>query len=72
MRAAHQGLQPSPFSQPGGPLSKLPQIAPQVAAPTPPASLPESPTRPTPPRPDVRPEADAGLDGWLIQRLFGQ
>jgi penicillin-binding protein 1A len=75
MRAAHQGLQPSPlpYSQPPGPLSNLAQIAPQVTAPTPPASLPASGTRPAPaPRPAVRPEADAGLDGWLIQRLFGR
>ena len=73
MRAAQEGLRPSPlpYSQPPGPLSNLAQIAPQATAPTPPASLPASGPRSTPAHP-VRPEADAGLDGWLIQRLFGR
>jgi len=36
----------------------------------------ESSTPPTPPAPvrtgNVRPQADRGLDGWLIDRLFGR
>ena len=28
--------------------------------------------RPQPARANVRPEADSGLDGWLMDRLFGR
>jgi len=70
MRVAHQGLKPSRLLswQPTEPPSEGSQAAAQVNAPTPPAAIPAT----TPPRPAVRPEADAGLDGWLIQRLFGR
>ncbi|HVX79132.1 MAG TPA: penicillin-binding protein 1A [Bradyrhizobium sp.] len=81
MRAALQGVPVAtlPTWQGDGPLSNLMQAASQVSAPTPSAS-PASPSpmpppggtyRPQPSRAAVRPEADAGLDGWLIQRLFG-
>ncbi len=74
MRVAHQGVQPAPLpnSQPAGPLPNLAQLAAQVSAPTAPAPQPAGGTRPAPTRGAVRPEADAGLDGWLIQRLFGR
>jgi penicillin-binding protein 1A len=81
MRAAHQGVPVAalPYSQVPGLFSNLAQAASQVSSPAPstaPASLAPfpgtAPNRPTPPRGSVRPEADAGLDGWLIQRLFGR
>lgn len=81
MRAAHQGVPVAalPTWQGGNPLSNLAQAASQVSAPTPtttqagmaPMSPPNGAYRPQPSRTAVRPEADAGLDGWLIQRLFG-
>jgi penicillin-binding protein 1A len=84
MRAAHQGVAVAalPYSQVPGPFANLAQAAaqvtsPQVSAPsTAPASLAPfpavAPNRSAPPRGSVRPEADAGLDGWLMQRLFGR
>ena len=85
MRTALQGAQPTPLpntpspnAQPTGPLATLAQIASQVSAPTPHAPMPapavpaNNGSRPAPTRAAVRPEADAGLDGWLIQRLFGR
>lgn len=81
MRAALQGVPVAtlPTWQGGNPLSNLAQAASQVSAPTPtttqagmvPMSPPNGTYRPQPGRPAVRPEADEGLDGWLIQRLFG-
>jgi penicillin-binding protein 1A len=75
MKAAHQGVVPVPLpasTQPGGTLATMAQaIAPPTStAVTPPAS--SVPGRPQPTRTAVRPEADAGLDGWLMQRLFGR
>jgi penicillin-binding protein 1A len=63
-----------PASQAGGLLSNLAQALPQssVAAansPQPPATVTG---RPAPTRASVRPEAASGLDGWLIDRLFGR
>jgi len=84
MRIALQGVQPTLLpsgpaltAQSSGPLATLAQLASQVTAPTPPAPMPgPQPTnnngRASPGRAAVRPEADAGLDGWLIQRLFGR
>jgi penicillin-binding protein 1A len=76
MRAAHQGVPVAalPASQAGGLLSNLAQALPQssVAAansPQPPATVAG---RPAPTRASVRPEAASGLDGWLIDRLFGR
>jgi len=82
MKAAHQGVAPVPLpasTQPGGVLTTIAQAIspPTNAAVTPlPASSYPVPSRPmpTPARTSsaaVRPEADAGLDGWLMQRLFG-
>jgi penicillin-binding protein 1A len=85
MRAAHQGVPVAtlPTSQGGGGfLSNLAQAASQVSAPSPsiapsmaPAPLaplpPAGANRPAPTRTSTRPEAAAGLDGWLMERLFG-
>ncbi|WP_319798521.1 PBP1A family penicillin-binding protein [Nitrobacter sp.] len=75
MRAAHQGLRPEPI--PGAQRGSLPDIAQlgrQIVAP--PAPVPAAApaplgSRPQPGRSDVRPEAAGGLDGWLVDRLFG-
>jgi penicillin-binding protein 1A len=83
MHVALQGVQPTPLpnapaltAQSSSPLATLAQLASQVTAPTPPAPTTPQPAnnggRPSPTRAAVRPEADAGLDGWLIQRLFGR
>jgi penicillin-binding protein 1A len=74
MKAAHQGVPVAalPNSQ-SGPFSNLAQIASQISAPTPPAPLAASgANRPPPTRASVRPEAAGGLDGWLMDRLFGR
>jgi penicillin-binding protein 1A len=74
MKAAHQGVPVAalPNSQ-SGPFSNLAQIASQISAPTPPAPLTAGGTnRPAPTRASVRPEAAGGLDGWLMDRLFGR
>ncbi|MBO4223150.1 transglycosylase domain-containing protein [Bradyrhizobium neotropicale] len=87
MRTAHQGVPVAslPNSQVGWALSNLVQASSQISAPSPqslapPAPVPSAgqyrppptPTRAsTPPNPGARPEAAAGLDGWLVDRLFG-
>jgi penicillin-binding protein 1A len=83
MRTAHQGVPVAslPNSQRGGFVSSLFQTASQVsAAPAPSAPVPQGvgyrppPARTSapPPNPSARPEAAAGLDGWLVDRLFGR
>jgi penicillin-binding protein 1A len=88
MKAAHQGVPvvPLPTAQPsGGLLSNLIQASSQVTERTPSAQPsvnaqpsyntppPGNPaTRPAPTRASVRPEAAGGLDGWLVDRLFGR
>jgi penicillin-binding protein 1A len=79
MKAAHQGVPIAalPASQSGGLFSNLMQAAAQPTAPNAGASLPASPAanpamRPAPTRASVRPEAANGLDGWLMDRLFGR
>jgi penicillin-binding protein 1A len=62
-----------PNSQATWGLSNLAQAASQVSPPT---AAPAAPAntggyRPPPTRANVRPEAAAGLDGWLMDRLFG-
>jgi penicillin-binding protein 1A len=48
----------------------LPQSSVAAAnSPQPPATVAG---RPAPTRASVRPEAASGLDGWLIDRLFGR
>ena len=74
MRAAHQGVPVAalPGSQQGGLFSNLVQAASQASTPVN-APLPASATgRPAPMRTSVRPEAASGLDGWLMDRLFGR
>ena len=86
MKAAHQGVPVAalPNSQRGGFFPNLLQTVSQVSAPSAPAAqgpvpLAPSPSsvanRPAPTRtsgPPPRPEAAAGLDGWLVDRLFGR
>jgi penicillin-binding protein 1A len=73
MQAASQVSPPSPAYPP--PTSPYPQSA-QSQAPVPLPSgggyRPAQPVRASaPPNPSARPEAAAGLDGWLTERLFG-
>ena len=72
MRAAHQGV-PVVALQAAqtGQFSNLAQIASQITAPTPPTTV-NSPSRAPLARAAVRPEPAAGLDGWLMDRLFGR
>jgi penicillin-binding protein 1A len=80
MKAAHQGVPVAalPNSQAPGLLGNLTQVASQVTAPSAPSAqapvpLPVGgPNRIAPARGSVRPEAAAGLDGWLMERLFGR
>jgi penicillin-binding protein 1A len=81
MRAAHQGVPVAalPNSQTGGVFSNLMQAASQVSAPSAPTSAAQAApqaasgaARPAPTRTSVRPEGAAGLDGWLMDRLFGR
>ena len=79
MRAAHQGVAVAalPNSQSPGFFANIAQAASPMSAPaamdrTSPAPLPATGTnRPAPMRASTRPEAAAGLDGWLMDRLFG-
>lgn len=79
MKTAHEGVPVAnlPNAQATWGLSNLAQAASQVSPPTPaapgPAAAPVSNGgyRPPPTRANVRPEAAAGLDGWLMDRLFG-
>ena len=68
MRSAHQGVPVAglPNSQMTGP--SLAQIASQITAPTAPMQVQAGPGARSP-RGPTRPEP--GLDGWLMQRLFG-
>jgi len=80
MRSAHQGVPVAalPNSQGSGLLPTLAQIGAQVTAPSAPAPGPAAnygggrssaaPARGS----AVRPQAAAGLDGWLVDRLFGR
>jgi penicillin-binding protein 1A len=77
MRIAHQGVPVAalPNAQVAPPT--LAQIASQITAPTPregpPLPQPASGgARPPPARTAARPEPSAGLDGWLVDRLFGR
>jgi penicillin-binding protein 1A len=80
MRAAHQGVAPVPLPVPaspaapaGGLLANIAQaVSPTGTPPAVNAPIPASTAvRPTPTRASVRPEAANGLDGWLVDRLFG-
>ncbi|WP_315768096.1 MULTISPECIES: penicillin-binding protein 1A [unclassified Bradyrhizobium] len=70
MRSAHQSVPVAalPNAQGSGLVPTLAQIASQITAP----SAPAPSARSAPPsRGNARPEAAAGLDGWLVDRLFG-
>jgi penicillin-binding protein 1A len=71
MRAAHQGVAVAalPNSQYGG-AATLAQIASQITAPAQPAPVQAGPGG-RPSRAPARPEPAAGIDGWLMDRLFG-
>lgn len=79
MKTAHEGVPVAalPNAQATWGLSNLAQAASQVSPPTPaapgpaPAPVSNGGYRPPPTRANVRPEAAAGLDGWLMDRLFG-
>lgn len=75
MRTAHEGVPVAslPNSQATWGPSNLAQVASQVAPPTAPSPAPANNGgyRPAPTRANARPEAAAGLDGWLMDRLFG-
>jgi penicillin-binding protein 1A len=76
MRAAHQGVPVAalPNTQGSGLVPTLAQIASQITPATQPAPAPvpaNSGGRAPPSRAAARPEASAGLDGWLVDRLFG-
>jgi len=71
MRAAHQGVPVAaiPGSQAGGFFSNIAQASPQTS----PTANPAVASRLAPTRASaVRPEAASGLDGWLMDRLFGR
>jgi penicillin-binding protein 1A len=77
MRIAHQGVPIAalPNAQMAPPA--LAQIASQITAPTPREAQPlpqpaSGGARPPPARTSARPEPSAGLDGWLVDRLFGR
>jgi len=83
MKAAHQGVPVAslPNSQGSGSFGNLAQVASQITAPSAPSArapapavpLPVGgPNRTAPTRYSARPEAAAGLDGWLLGRLFGR
>ncbi len=75
MRTAHEGVPVAalPNAQANWGLSNLAQAGSQVSPPTAPPSAPANngTYRPAPTRAAVRPEAAPGLDGWLMDRLFG-
>jgi penicillin-binding protein 1A len=85
MKAAHQNVAPAPLpnsvQQPGGFLSNLfqgggraPAAPPQQTSNQgyiPPPNATAAPPRPQVAQSSARPEAAAGLDGWLVDRLFG-
>src|SRR5712672_2792363 len=75
MRTAHEGVRVAalPGAQAGGMFSNFVQAASQASTPAVNAPLPASAAgRPAPTRTSVRPVAAGGLDGWLMDRLFGR
>jgi penicillin-binding protein 1A len=74
MRAAHQGVPIAGLSglQAGGFFSNFVQAVSQASTPVNAPSPVTAAGRPAPTRTSVRPEAAPGLDGWLMDRLFGR
>jgi penicillin-binding protein 1A len=64
MKSAHQGVAVAALPGMSGPA--LAAVAPMANIPTPPAPIGRQPAAPP------VPQADNGLDGWLIDRLFGR
>src|SRR6202012_485392 len=84
MKAAHQGVTPAPLPVPAAPAAPVgllaniaqaisPGSGQQVYASSAYSPSVNTPVRPAPARASasVRPEAANGLDGWLVDRLFG-
>jgi penicillin-binding protein 1A len=74
MRIAHQGVAVAsmPPNVQAGAIGNLAQIVSQISPPAPSAPQPATGSaRPPPARASVRPEPAGGLDGWLMDRLFG-
>jgi penicillin-binding protein 1A len=75
MRAAHQGVPVAglPMASQGGLFANAAPSFTQSNSPQPdmPAATTGMAGRPAPTRTSVRPEAASGLDGWLMDRLFG-
>ena len=76
MRIAHQGVPPAPLppTMQAVASNTLTQIASQIS-PSTQAAPPQTTTgaaRTAPGRGSTRPEPAAGLDGWLMDRLFGR
>jgi penicillin-binding protein 1A len=74
MRTAHEGVRVAalPGAQSGGLFSNFAQANSQSGGQTANVPMPASGAgRPAPTRAAVRPEAASGLDGWLMDRLFG-
>jgi penicillin-binding protein 1A len=74
MRIAHQGVSPAPLPPTMQAIASgnLAQIASQIIPPA--QATPQATTgtaHPAPTRASARPEPAAGLDGWLMDRLFG-
>ena len=67
-----EGLAALPGSQQGGLFSNLVQAASQASTPVNAPSPASAAGRPAPTRTSIRPEAASGLDGWLMDRLFGR
>src|SRR6266849_5760656 len=74
MRVAHQGVAVAalPGLQAGGFFSNFLQAASQASTPVNVPSPASAAGRPAPTRTSVRPEPASGLDGWLMDRLFGR
>jgi penicillin-binding protein 1A len=78
MKAAHQGVTPAPLpasQPPGGLLTTIAQaVSPPGAAVAPPSAVGTRNFPASPARTSSRPEASSGLglDGWLVDRLFGR
>ncbi len=75
MKAAHRGVPVVglPNSRQDGFFSNFAQAISQAGAPPVSASSPAASVgRPAPTRSAIRPQTSAGLDGWLMERLFGR
>lgn len=61
----------APAQQPNYPAQSYPQTSNSQEYPNSPAPYPQQQARPPVTQTSARPEAAAGLDGWLIDRVFG-